>query len=154
MQEYALVMIATQAFDMSRSEEGGEDPFIPGMKWGKGMWPSWQLATYIQLTNGIYGSQSPDSINFQSLYGTAFQYADKTRNGGAYTGSTDQLTSNPSSIKNYLQAVSDGADPLNFTLYVPAGYGKLKAHRIPNVEETDDPRKVFTAHFGSGVEVW
>ncbi|MPN56287.1 hypothetical protein SDC9_203973 [bioreactor metagenome] len=147
-------MTATQAFDMSRSENGGEDPFVHGMKWGKGMWPSWQLAAYIQLTNGIYGSQSPDSINFQSLYGAAFQYADKTRNGGAYTGSTDQLTSNPSSIKNYLQAVSDGADPINFTLYVPSGYGKLDGHRIPNVEETDDPSKVFNAHFGSGVEVW
>jgi len=147
-------MIATQAFDMSRSIEGGEDPFIPGMKWGKGMWPSWQLATYIQLTNGIYGSQSPEAINSQSLYGAAFQYADKTRNGGAYTGSTDQATSSPVSIKNYFKAVSEGANPLDFTLYVPAGYGSLEAHRIPNVEETDDPGKVFTAHFGGGAEVW
>ncbi|HIH74950.1 MAG TPA: DUF362 domain-containing protein [Methanosarcina sp.] len=154
MQEYSLVMIATQAFDMSRSGEGGEDPFNPGMNWGKGMWPSWQLATYIQLTNSIYGSQSPEAINFQSLYGTAFQYADKTRNGGAYTGSVDQMVSHPDSIKKYLQAVSDGADPLNFTLYVPAGYGNLKAYRIPNVEETADPGKIFTAHFGGGAEVW
>jgi hypothetical protein len=153
-QEYALVMIATQAFEMSRSEEGGEDPFVHGMNWGKGMWPSWQLATYIQLTNGIYGSQSPENINFQSLYGAAFQYADKTINGGAYTGSTDQLTSSPDSIKNYLQAVSEGTDLLNFTLYVPAGYGSLKAQRIPNVKETADPGKIFTAHFGSGAEVW
>ena len=103
-QEYALMWTATLAFDMSRSEEGSKDPFVQGMNWGKGMWPSWQLAIYMQITNGIYGSQSPESINFQSLYGAAFQYADKTRNGGAYTGSTDQMTSNPASIKNYLQA--------------------------------------------------
>lgn len=147
-------MVATQAFDMSQSEERGEDPFVPGMKWGKGLWPSWQLATYIQLTNGIYGSQSPETINFQSLYGAAFQYSDKALNGGAYTGSTDQMTSNPDSIKNYFQAVSEGAALLDFVLYVPAGYGSLEARRIPNVEETDDPGKVFTAHFGSGAEVW
>ncbi|MDY9925727.1 DUF362 domain-containing protein [Methanosarcina sp.] len=153
-QEYALVTIATQAFDMSRSEKEGEDPFVPGMNWGNGMWPSWQLATYIQLTNGIYGSQSPEGINFQSLYGAAFQYADKTRNEGKYTGSTDQMASNPASIKNYFHALSEGAKPLDFTLYVPAGYGNLEAYRIPNVQETDDPGKIFTAHFGSGAEVW
>lgn len=153
-QEYALMWTATLAFDMSRSEEGSKDPFVQGMNWGKGMWPSWQLAIYMQITNGIYGSQSPESINFQSLYGAAFQYADKTRKGGAYTGSTDQMTSNPASIKNYLQAISEGADPLDFTLYVPVGYGSLEARRIPNVDETDDPGKVFTAHFGSGEEAW
>ncbi|AKJ39284.1 DUF362 domain-containing protein [Methanosarcina barkeri] len=152
-QEHALVWTATLAFEMSR-EEGGEDPFVPGMIWGKGIWPSWQLATHIKLTNSIYGSQSPETINFQSLYGTAFQYADKTRNGGAYTGSTNQLVSDPASIKNYFKAVYEGADPLGFTLYVPAGYGSLEARRIPNVEETEDPGKVFTAHFDGGAEVW
>lgn len=64
------------------------------------------------------------------------------------------MTSNPASIKNYFQAVSEGADSLEFTLYVPAGYGSLGANRIPNVEETDDPGKLFTAHFGDGAEVW
>ena len=64
------------------------------------------------------------------------------------------MASNPASIKNYFHAVSEGAKPLDFTLYVPAGYGNLEAHRIPNVQETDDPGKVFTAHFGSGAEVW
>lgn len=152
--EYALVWIATQAFEMSKSEKEDKDPFVSGMNWGRGMWPSWQLATYMWLTNSIYGSQSPENINFQSLYGASFQYADKTQNKGTYTGSIDQMTSNPNSIRDYFHAVSEGAAPLDFILYVPAGYGSLEAQRIPNVEETDDPGKIFTANFGGGAEVW
>jgi len=126
---------------------------VPGMNRGKGMWPSWQMAANMQLITNIYGSHSPESVCLESLYGAAFQYADKTRKEGKYTGRVDQI-SNPASIKDYFQAVSEGAVPLNFTLFVPAGYGSLEARRIPNVEETDDPGKVFTAHFDGGAEVW
>jgi acetoacetate decarboxylase len=46
--------------------------------------------------------------------------------------------------------VSADADLLSFTLYVPAGYGGLEGGKIPNVEETQDPRKMFTAYFEAG----
>jgi hypothetical protein len=152
-QEYALVSIATLAYDMSRSEAVSADPFVPEMTWGRGSWPSWELATYMYVTGTTYGAQSLENISLQSPYGAAFQYADKTLNSGAYTGSMDVI-SDPDSLNTYLRATLNGADPLDFTLYVPEGYGSLEAVPIPNVEETDDPKKIFTAHFNKGVEVW
>jgi len=151
--EYVLIWIATRAFDMSRSETMRADTFVQGLTWGKGSWPSWRLATYMFLVNHIYGSDVPSGVTLQSLYGAAFQYADKALNGGAYTGSTE-LKSDADSIKKYFEAVSAGADPLNFTLYVPPEYGSPDTVKIPNVEETEDPRKIFTAHFNGGLEVW
>jgi hypothetical protein len=192
--EYVLVWIATLAFDMSRSETVSADPFVPGMTWGKGRWPSWQLATYMQFVGTLYGPdllksfslQAPYGAAFQhadkplnggsntgymlfagtidgpdlsksfslhSLYGAAFQYADKALNGGGYTGSTE-VVSAPDSISKYIEAVSQGAAPLDFTLYVPVGYGSLDTFKTPNVEETEDPEKIFTAHFNRGQEVW
>lgn len=51
----------------------------------------------------------------------------------------------------YYDALTKGAPPLNFTLYVPTGYRELEGGPVPNVEETEDPQKLFTAHFK---EVW
>jgi len=96
-----------------------------------------------------YGSRSPENISLGSLYGAAFQYADKALNGGAYTGSTDL-----GSIKKYFDDLSKGAKLLDFTLYVPTGYGSLEKVNIPNVKETDDPKKTWTAHFNGGREIW
>jgi len=152
--EYMLVWIATRAYEMSKAETVSDDPFVPGMKWGKGMWPSWQLATRHLLSGFVYGGVSPDGVNPGSLYGTAFRYADKTQNNGAYTGSVDQAISDPHAVGAYLKAVSNGAEPLDFTLYVPAGFGSLAGVKIPNVEETDDPGRIFTARFARGREVW
>ncbi len=150
--EYALVWIANVAFGMSESVEVNPDPFVPGMTWGQGRWPSWRLATHMWFTGNIYGSPSPQSISLQSLYGAAFQYADKVFGQGAYTGSTEQ--SNPDALHKYFEALSKGSPALDFTLYVPAGYGSLDTVKIPNVEETADPQKIFTAHFNGGQEVW
>jgi hypothetical protein len=154
VKEKQLVFKTAAAFGMSQSEVVNADLFVPGMTWGKGMWPSWQTVTYIQTTGIIYGSQSAKNINLGSLYGTAFQYADKVLNGGAYTGSVDQQISDPNSLARYLEAVSKGADPLNFTLFVPVGYENLEKVKIPNVEETEDVKKIFTAHFNNGQEIW
>jgi hypothetical protein len=118
------------------------------------MWPSWKLAIYMTVVTSIYGSHCCENICLSSLYGNAFQYADKTLNEGGYTGSLEQAVSSPDSIKNYIRAVSEDADLLDFILYVPAGYGSLEAYSIPNVEETDDPEKIFTSHFNGGLEVW
>ena len=152
-QEYALMFIAALAYGMSQSEAVSADAFVPGMTWGGGRWPSWQLATYTYVTGTTYGAQSLVNISLQSLYGTAFQYADKTLNGGSYTGSTD-ATSDPNSLNAYFQDVLNGATPLDFTLYVPEGHGSLESVPVPNVEETGDPKKIFTAHFNNGAEVW
>jgi hypothetical protein len=152
--EYMLVWIATRAYEMSKAETVSDDPFVPGMKWGKGMWPSWQLATRHLISDYVYGGVSPDRVSPRSLYGTAFRYADKTQNNGAYTGSVDQAVSDPHAVEAYFEAVSNGAEPLDFTLYVSAGFGSLAGVKIPNVEETDDPGKIFTARFAEGQEVW
>lgn len=154
VKEKMLVFKAAVAFGMSQYEAVNADPFVSGMSWGKGMWPSWQTVSYILLTSVIYGSQSPKHINIGSLYGMAFQYADKVLKAGVYTGSIDGQISNPNSVDRYFEAVSKGADLLNFTLYVPVGYGSLEKVKIPNAEETDDPKKMWTAHFNGGREVW
>ncbi|MDD1758580.1 MAG: DUF362 domain-containing protein, partial [Methanotrichaceae archaeon] len=50
-----LVFKARVAFEMSQYGDIIEDALVPGMSWGKGMWPSWQMVTYILLTSAIYG---------------------------------------------------------------------------------------------------
>ncbi|MDN4526419.1 DUF362 domain-containing protein [Fictibacillus fluitans] len=158
----------SKAFILSQSETVKDDLFIQGMMYGNGMWPSWQTTTYITITDIIYGSQSLKTISSGSLYGSAFQYADKVLNSGAYIGNNHQEnagqpsipyghdlidtnnsneTSNLHSINNYFNDLSMGKRLLGFILYVPRGYGVLNGFKIPNVEETDDPDKVFTAHF-------
>ncbi len=152
--EKILVRIAADAFSYSQSEAVHADFFVPGMTWGRGMWPSWQTATYLQYIRSLYNSLSPKDINLGSLYGLAFQYADKVLNAGKYTGSIDQQISDPSSMDRYFEGLSKGANQLNFTFYVPAGYGTLEKVKIPNVEETDDPEKIWTVHFNGGREIW
>lgn len=146
--------IAGLAFELSQSEVETLDLFVPGMTFGQGRWPSWQTAEYLMQTGILYGSISPDHVSPQSIYGLAFQYADKALNGGSYTGSKEAMRTDPLSLLNYFQAISQGAALLNFTLYVPMGYGSLGTVKIPNVEETDDPNQILTAHFNQGREVW
>lgn len=99
------------------------------------------------------GQLSAGSVNLNSVYGMAFSYADKTGNKGVYTGSIHQI-SDPQAVTAYFKAVSEGADLLDFTLYVPPGFGSLAEVKIANVKETEDPNKLFTAHFACGQEVW
>ena len=153
-EEYLLMWIATLAYEMSKSETVSEDPFVPGMMWGNEMWPSWQLARWTLLSSNIYGAQLLDQVSLSSLYGMAFSYADKIGSNGLYTGSIDQTESSHSAINTYFEAVSNGADLLDFVLYVPIGLGSIGSVKIPNVEETDNPDKIFTAHFNQGQEIW
>jgi hypothetical protein len=154
--EYLLLFISTMAYNLSKIGTENADPFVPGMSWGNGKWPSWQFATQVLIDANIYGGgvESPDRIIPGSLYGMAFQYADKTENGGTYTGSTNQVVSNAGAIADYLKALSKGVKPLDFVLYVPKGHGSLGSVKVPNVQETDDPAKIFTAHFRNGQEIW
>jgi hypothetical protein len=149
--ELWLVGKAAAAYEMSKSITISADLFFPGMMYGNGMWPSWRTVDYMVITGVLYGSSSSKGITLSSLYGSAFQYADKLLNGGSYTGSIDQATSDPGSIHKYFEAVAKGENPLGFTLYVPIGYGSLEGINILNVEETADPDKILSAHFE---DVW
>jgi hypothetical protein len=153
-QDHLMMGTAFKAYELSKSDEVSEDLFVPGMKWGKGMWPGWETAFRLLMLDGIYGSSAPGSLSLQSLYGAAFQYADKSLAGGLHTGDATQRSSNPDSIGNYFAALAKGDEPLDFTLYVPEGYGSLNGQRIPNVIETSEPGKIFTAHFDKGQEIW
>jgi hypothetical protein len=152
--EYLLMAIATGAYEMSQFETVQNDPFVPEMKWGKGMWPSWELARWTAFSTMLYGAQDYDQVNIASLYGMVFSYADKTNNSGLYTGSVDQMESDPKAVEAYFEAFSKGAKLLDFTLFVPEGFSMLAGKMIPNVEETNDPAKIFTAHFNAGKEIW
>jgi hypothetical protein len=165
--EALLIGYAATAYKLSQLDTVYPDIFIKGMMYGRGMWPSWQTVTYMYINDAIYGSLLINNISLGSLYGSAFQYADKVLNSGGYTKSTNPVTQNfdtmqygdkilepvdqnvsaADSIKRYFEALSKGAVPLKFTLYVPNGFGKLEGVKIPNVEETDDPEKIFTVHF-------
>lgn len=151
---FSLMNIATHAYGMSKNETMTPDPFVPGMNWGKGMWPSWQLAEWALNSGMLYGGLSPDQFSINSFYGNVFSYADKTLNGGKYTGSVKQTVSDPAAIKKYFDAISEGADLLDFTFYVPTGFGSLAEVKIPNMEETSDPSKILTVHFNHGQEIW
>ena len=153
VKEFRLASASAVAFMMSQVEMEGKDLLFPTITWGKGKWPSLQLASYVATGFAIYGLEFPLKVDLLSLYGQAFQYADKTLNGGSYTGGLGP-ESDLEAANHYIKAVAEGAAPLNFVLYVPGGYGNLAGSSVPNVEETEDPDKIFTAHFNNGQEVW
>jgi hypothetical protein len=126
------------------------DPFQPGLTCGKGKWPSFQLARFFQMGVILFGQGYPYMIGFPSLYASALIYADLTQNGGQVGGQPDI-----EAINNYVEKCgADELKPLDFTLYVPAGYDNLSGKKIPNIEITDDPDKILTASFFNGEEVW
>ena len=58
-------------------------------------------------------------------------------------------------INNYVDKVgADELKPLDFTIYMPAGYDNLSGKMVPNIVITDDPAKILTASFVNGQEVW
>ena len=139
---------------MSQMELEAQDPFLPSLTWGKGKWPSYQLASYVQIGIAIYGIEFPNKVGFPSLYGHAFHYADLTQNDGRYTGKIRNQP-DPESAHRYISEVLSGqAKPLDFVLYVPAGYGNVGGSNVPNVVETSDPEKMLTPAFAGGKEVW
>ena len=147
--EARLGNAAAMALGMSRAQTEQQDGAFPTMTWGKGKWPSVQHLLSMSAMNAIYGGGGPGGISPMSLYGSAFQYADKTLNGGAYTGTRD-----PGVVSKYLEAVKNGASPLDFVFYVPKEYGPPEGTEIPNLEVTADPAKILTAVFGGGKEIW
>lgn len=150
--ESRLASAAAMALGMSYAQTEQKDPVFPTMTWGKGKWPSVQHVLSISAGNAIYGSSAfggAGAVSLYSIYGCTFQYADKTLNGGRYTGTGDR-----EAIGTYTEAVSGGAQPLDFVLYVPVGYGPPDGTHLPNVEETEDPSKILRADFNKGKEIW
>lgn len=148
-----LAQLVVMAFQMSRAGAEVPDLLNPPATFGNGKWPSWKFVSYMSTNSTIYGMGFPRRIDLTGLYGTAFQYADKSQNDAAYTGSI-HFDSNPDSLNKYLTTVSQGGKLLDFVLYVPAGFGKMGTQSVSNIQETDDPKKIFTASFRGGKEVW
>jgi hypothetical protein len=154
LQEMQAGSVCLAAFRMSQIEMESPDLFVPGLTWGQGKWPSFQTAQFLFLGMSIYGPGFPFQPGFPSLYGSTVFYADGTQRGGKYLGSPGSLP-DPENIRRYVTGVQKGEEqPLDFTFYVPQGLDNLGGFPIPNVMVTDDPAKVFTAHFKGGREIW
>lgn len=139
-----LINVVNLAYELSKLDHLQPDLFISNMSFGQGLWPSWQTTSYIYNTSVLYGSYHFDQITLYSMYGFAFQYADITFNHRHYT-------SNPNPLKSYFNDICMKRDLLPFTLYVPKGLSKLDEVSIPNVCETENKGKLFTAEFN---ELW
>jgi hypothetical protein len=154
LREYYWGRACLTAYRMSKMEVEAQDLFQPGLKWGQGKWPSFQLAWHVYLGSSLYGAAFPDHIGFPSLYGCAFRYADLTQNQGKYVGRIRNQP-DPDAMNQYVSGVlSGGIQSMDFTLYVPEGYTSIGGTTVPNVEVTGDPGKILTASFSGGREVW
>jgi hypothetical protein len=147
-------MVCSIAFNIARAGRDIPDPFIPGNVYGKGRWPTFQFARFVQMGSSLYGLTFPNAIIYPSLYGNALFYADLTQNGGQYAGEVMGAV-DLQAISKYVSDVTKGeVDALNFILYVPPNLDTLLGSKVPNVESTDDPMKMFTVSFEDGKESW
>ena len=143
-------LIVSRAITMSQAPVENKDPFVQGLVWGKGKWPSIQCAEWQHICSQLYSVRFPVSFDVMtSLYGIAFQYADYKFNNGART-----IPFNVDGIIHYQNDVETGASQLPFTLFVPPGYGKANGKNILNVIETENPNLIFTASFDKDREIW
>ena len=142
------------AYQKSQSDSELVDPFVRGLTYGQGKWPSYRCARHDYMGEVIYGRSFPHRVAFPSLYASAFLYADLTQNGGQY-GGLIRTQPNTEGINQYIaDVVSRRVTPLNFIVYVPAGFDRLGDGRVPHMEVTVDPMKILTASFADGREVW
>jgi hypothetical protein len=142
------------AYQMSLIEIEGPDPFHPGLTWGNGKWPSYQLAHFVQIGSFLYGAEYPYKVAYPSLYSAAFFYADQTQNDGRYAGKI-RSEPNPDAIGNYIAEVQNGLrQPLDFVFYVPEGFETLSGAQVPNVQSSSEPSQVLTVSFNGGKEIW
>ena len=142
------------AFRMSQMEMESPDLFVPGMTWGKGKWPSFQMAQFLSMGMSLYGPSFPFQPGYPGLYGSSVFYADVTQREGKYLGDS-RSQPDPEKIRQYAAGVQKGEEEvLDFILYVPPGFDSLGGAPVPNVVATEDPAKVFTAHFNGGREIW
>ena len=154
LKESSLGGVCLAAFRMSQIEMERPDPFVPGLTFGKGKWPSFQTAQFFSLGLALYGQGFPFQTGFPSLYGSAVYYADLTQREGKYLGGSGRLP-DPERVRQYVAAVQKDQDqPMDFIFYVPPGYESLGGSPLPNVEVTEDPAKILTVRFQGDREVW
>ncbi|MGZ3535439.1 MAG: DUF362 domain-containing protein [Thermodesulfobacteriota bacterium] len=153
MREILWGGITLTAYRMSQSAREFPDLFSPGLVWGQGKWPSFQMAVASFLAVNLYGSGYPKKASAGSLYGIAFVYADRSQNEGKYSGVLRSRT-RKGALEAYLADLAAGAKPLDFTVYFPKGFELLGGKPAPNVITTDDPAKLLTASFLGGKEIW
>lgn len=154
MKEFYYGLACVAALQITQADMEMPDPFLPGLTFGKGKWPSFQLASYFFAATGLYGREFPTKLGSPSLYGAVLFYADLNQNGGHYAGKI-RSAPDPDGITRYISDVAGGkVTPLDFTLYVPHGFESVNGVPTPNIEATTDPAKVYTASFGGGREVW
>jgi hypothetical protein len=154
LREFSYGYACLAAMRMAELGMESPDPFCPGLTWGKGKWPSFQLAWYLFSGTTLYGQEFPFKIGMPSLYSGALCYADLTQNEGRYVGAIRNQPQ-PGVVTRYLSMVSSGeAKPLDFKMFVPVGYENVAGSRVPNVEATTDPALIWTASFAGGKEVW
>jgi hypothetical protein len=136
---------------MSFAPEEQEDPFVPGLLWGKGKWPSFTLAYDRYLKQNIFGYRYPAKVGMACLYGQAFAYADYKQNDRKLIGTVRGIL-NTKGPQLYVEAVGQGKmKPFDFTFFVPPDVGGTE---LPNVQVTLDPGRVFTALFEGGSIQW
>lgn len=144
--------VAVTALMMSQFKKDKTDPFFPELTWGNGKWPSFSLAKHTCITQAIYGWRFPASTSVYSLYGCAVAYSDLIQNDRKLIGKLFGAP-NPNAAQKYVEAVrTNEVEPFDFTVYVPVGFGQNGA--IPNVEETSDPKRMFTAIIDKGRIQW
>ena len=154
LKEFDYGLITVVAHRMSMLDMELPDLFVPGLTWGKGGWPSFELARHALFGMSLYGEEYPNRIRFPSMYGHAFCHADHTQNRASYVGKV-QNEPDPEALDRYVRDVGEGRTrPLDFTIYVPAGFESLSGAQVPNVEVPKDPGRVFTAAFAGGKEIW
>jgi len=146
MKNFKIASDFSLAYALSKLPKKDADPIHPGMSWGNGDWPSMDFTGMLSTMMRIYGQSYPSRVSLYSLYGYAFQYADKKQANGHYTRSTGP-NSDGESLNNYLKDAENGIQTLRFKVYVPTGFGKMGNTRLPHLEETNDPGKIFTADF-------
>lgn len=139
-----LLLQLSYAFALSQNTNLKTDLFYPNVKYGNGYWPSFKTTKFLYSMNMIYGGFTSKDITLDSTYGCVFQYCDQISNCGLYSKSNNPL-------ENYFEDLENGKEPLNFTLYLPVGYGELDGVKIPNTVETLNSNLIFTAHFE---EIW
>ncbi len=150
--EFFYGSVAVVALAMSAMDKQFPDSHVPEMTWGKGQWPSYSQARDAYLHQILYGWRFPKQIGLLSLYGCALGYADYVFNGSRFVGKTFRVP-NAKAPNQYFEALKNGeTTPLDFTLYVPKGYGA--GGKLPHVKETADPALVFTAEFDGGKIKW
>ena len=148
-QVYGSVCGVAQLMSLSPVEQ--EDPFVPGLMWGKGKWPSYSLAHDRYLKQLIFGFKYPARVGIACLYGVVCTYADYRQNDRKFMGKMPGLA-NPKGPQMYVEAVREGRiQPLDFTFYVPAGVGGTDP---PNVQESADPNQVFPLFLKRGASEW